>query len=333
MDAATIDGRAEGIDRARAGLELLAVVGLLELELWHLRAHGPAWLNVAIYGVIVATLLLSDRRRRLAGVRPPEGQMGPARAWGESLAACLALSLILAGAALLVGDSNETFEFIFLQKPPLKLLTWLVGKFLAALAQQLALQMFLWPVCFELTRSKGGGMALAATIFGLIHLPSPTLVAITVVGGLAWIALYRRSGRIAPLVASHMILATLAHGGLPERMTYDMRVGLTATADLRRFADLADPKVRAGNRRLKENRGEMARYSTDEYFRAQGGTAEGLIRGLYRDILGREASEAEVAGWAARKGGSLRDDIPATFLGSDEYAAITARRRAASTRR
>ena len=84
-----------------------------------------------------------------------------------------------------------------------------------------------------------------------------------------------------------MILATLAHGGLPERLTYDMRVGLTATADMKRFEDLKDPQVRLINRRLKENRAELrSSYASPDYFEAQGGDLPGFIRGLYRDILG-----------------------------------------------
>jgi len=254
--------------------------------------------------------------------------MGVTRAWGESIAACLILSTILMVAAALVGDVNETFEFLFLDKPPLRLLNWLLGKLGAALIQQLALQMFLWPACSELTRGRSAGMVLASAIFGLIHLPSPTLVAITTLAGVVWIALYRRSGRLAPLVVSHMILATLAHGGLPERLTYDMRVGLTATADLKRFAELADPRVRLVNRRLKESRADLKRYASSEYFRDQGGSTPDFIRGLHRDIFGRPATDADVAGWMGRRLANPRDDIPSIFLASDEFAEIKARRRA-----
>src|SRR6185312_5069035 len=196
----------------------------LEAELWYLRSKGPAWLNVLVYGAIVTTLWLSQERRRKANFSAARSPVGVGRAWAEVLTVALVLSTILMIAARLVGDANETFEFVFLDKPPLKLLNWLVGKFGAALVQQLALQMFLWPVCFELTRSRMAGTVLAATIFGLIHLPSPTLVAITCLAGVVWIVLYQRTDRLAPLVLSHMILATLAHGGLPERLTYDMRV-------------------------------------------------------------------------------------------------------------
>jgi membrane protease YdiL (CAAX protease family) len=330
MDAASIaqDGGefAPIRDRIRPAIELLTVVSLLEAELWYLRAGGPAWLNVLVYGIIVATLWLSYDRRRKADRNSAHPAMGLARSWVEVLATCLVLSTILMAVARFLGDSSETFEFVFLDKPPTKLLGWLVGKFGAALGQQLALQLFLWPVCFEVTKSRAAGTLVAASIFGVIHLPSLVLVAITWLAGLVWIALYRRTGRLAPLIVSHMILATLAHGALPERLTYDMRVGLTATADMKRFETLKDPKIRLANRRLKENRASLKHFTSTEYFHDQGGSMHDFIRGLYRDILGRPASESDVAFWLSRPLENPRVDIPSMFLASDEYAQILERR-------
>jgi len=334
MDAASIAATSEPlsrpIGRLAPALELASVVGLLELELWHLRAHGPAWLNVLIYGAIAAVVLISHERRRRAGPVAPGPALGVGRAWSEALAIGLGLSALLMIGASLVGDPNETFEFLFLAKPPIKLANWLVGKFAAALGQQLALQMFLWPVCFELTRSKWAGTGLAAATFALIHLPSPTLVAITLLAGVAWIALYRRSGRLAPLVFCHMILATLAHGSLPERLTYDMRVGITATADMKRFEDLNDPRARLINRRLKENRASLRHFTSPEYYAEQGGDLPGFIRGLFRDVLERPARPKDVAYWVGRSLPNPRDDMANIFLGGDEYARVKERRRAAS---
>jgi hypothetical protein len=250
------------------------------------------------------------------------------RSWLEVLVVSAVMSALLVVAANFLGDASETFEFVFLDKPPLKMAQWLVGKFAAALGQQLALQLFLWPVCYELTRSKTGGTILAASIFGLIHLPSLTLVAITVIAGSAWIWLYQRTGRLAPLVLSHMILATLAHGGLPERLTYDMRVGQSATADLKRFAELSNPKYRVAIRRLKENRSDLKYYTSAEYFQAQGDNLPGFIRGLYRDILNRPPSETDVAYWINLRLPNPRVDIPTFFLSSDEYAAVVEARKA-----
>lgn len=318
--------------RTWAAIELAVVVGLTEAELWALRGHGLVWSHAGVYALLVATVAVSIARRH-AEAPEPAPTVGRARAWGEAAAITLALSTVLLLAAMLVGDSNETYEFLFLRKPPLKLAGWLAGKVGAALAQQVALQWFLWPVCREVTGGRALGAGMAAAIFGLVHLPSPTLVGITAIGGLAWVLLYRRGGRLAPLVASHMALATLAHGGLPERMTYDMRVGSAATADSARFATLADPKARQINRRLKDHRDDLRRYASADYYQAQGGTDAGFIRGLFRDILGRPAAESDVAFWLDRHFPDLRDRVPSIFLASDEYAQILAARPAASTRR
>lgn len=329
MDASlSFDARPHQPSRARASIELAIVVGLLEAELWSLRGWAPPWFNVVVYAILIATIALSVARRRNPGIDPTRPVVGPRGAWLEATVACLILSTILMVAAGLVGDANETFEFVFLQKPPLKLLNWLLGKFGAALGQQLALQWFLWPVWFEMTRSRAIGAMMAASTFGLIHLPSVTLVAITLLAGLVWVALYQRSGRLAPLIASHMILATLAHGGLPERLTYDMRVGMTASADMDRFAALDDPQARRINRRLKDNRADLRHFASPEYYQAQGGTDPGFIRGLFLDVLNRPATDADVAFWQNQKLANLRDQMAGIFLASDEYAQIQANRRA-----
>jgi membrane protease YdiL (CAAX protease family) len=332
MDVQSIEPRNPSLaglrDRVRPALEILTVVGLLEAELWSLRATGPAWLNVLVYGLIVATLWLSHERRRKADAGSAASKLGVFRSWLEVLAVSIVLSTVLVIAAGFLGDASETFEFVFLDKPAPKMIQWVLGKFAAALGQQLALQWFLWPVCFELTRSRAAGTLLAAAIFALIHLPSPILVAITVVAGSAWIVLYQRTGRIAPLVLSHMILATLAHGGLPERLTYDMRVGLTATADRKRFDELNSPKYRLAIRRLKENRANLIRFSSQAYFDSQGDGLPGFIRGLYREILNRPASDADVAYWINLKLPNPRVDIPTFFLSSDEYAQVLEARKA-----
>jgi membrane protease YdiL (CAAX protease family) len=310
------------LDRLRPAIELILVVGSLEVALWRLRESGPAWLNFAVHLLAVAGIWWSWRRRQASRSVAPTPPIPAVRAWAATLATCVVLSTILLIAARYVGDSNETYEFLFLDKPAGKLFNWSVGKFLAALGQQLALQLFLWPVCFELTRGRVSGAVAAATIFGLIHLPSPTLVAITFLAGVIWIALYQKTGRIAPLVISHMILAILAHGALPERLTFDLRVGASATVDMKRFEDLNDPRIRVINRRLKVHRTSLRRFASEAYFQEQGGTREGYIRGLYRDVLGRTATDADLAYWSDRPKKIGRDEIASFFLASDEYAAL-----------
>ena len=327
MDAQAIavtrsDPFASARDRVRPAIELALVVGALEWTLWQLRETGPEWLNLAAHLVAVAAIWWSLDRRKRSGTVPPAPPAGVLWSWGLTLGVAAVLSAILLGAAGFVGDGNETYEFVFLDKPPLKLLNWGIGKFGAALGQQLALQLFLWPVCWELTRGRVAGSVAAAAIFGLIHLPSPTLVLVTFVAGLVWITIYQKIGRIAPLVVSHMVLAILAHGALPERLTYDLRVGISATVDMKRFEDLNDPRLRLINHRLKIHRHELRRYSSAEYFRAQGNTTDGFVRGLYRDVLHRPASDGDVRFWTTRPKKPTRDELVSFFLASDEYARL-----------
>jgi hypothetical protein len=56
-----------------------------------------------------------------------------------------------------------------------------------------------------------------------------------------------------------------------------------------------------------------------EYAAAQGGTAEGVIRGLYNDILGRPASNADVDYWTGVIAHTPLANVALGFLTSDEY--------------
>ncbi len=60
--------------------------------------------------------------------------------------------------------------------------------------------------------------------------------------------------------------------------------------------------------------------SSQEYFVLQGGTNQGFITGLYRDVLNRSASTAEIASWeTALDSGASRASVAADFLTSQEY--------------
>ena len=60
--------------------------------------------------------------------------------------------------------------------------------------------------------------------------------------------------------------------------------------------------------------------SSQEYFVLQGGANQGFITGLYQEVLNRQASNAEVAGWeAALDNGESRLDVSTAFLTSQEY--------------
>jgi hypothetical protein len=60
--------------------------------------------------------------------------------------------------------------------------------------------------------------------------------------------------------------------------------------------------------------------SSQEYFVLQGGTNQGYITGLYRDVLNRAPSTAELVGWeTALDTGTSRASVAVAFLTSQEY--------------
>ena len=60
--------------------------------------------------------------------------------------------------------------------------------------------------------------------------------------------------------------------------------------------------------------------TSQEYFVLQGGTNQGYITGLYRDVLNRAPSTAELAGWeTALDAGATRASVAVDFLTSQEY--------------
>ena len=61
--------------------------------------------------------------------------------------------------------------------------------------------------------------------------------------------------------------------------------------------------------------------SSAEYYFKHGGTNAGFVAGLYQDLLGRTASQAEIANWTASMAGASRTNVALAFLGSPEYHA------------
>jgi glucose/arabinose dehydrogenase len=63
---------------------------------------------------------------------------------------------------------------------------------------------------------------------------------------------------------------------------------------------------------------QAAVFGSAEYFGRQGSTAPGFVRGLYRDILGRDAGQAEVDLWLSRLPGAGREGVARGILTSAE---------------
>jgi membrane protease YdiL (CAAX protease family) len=262
---------------------LLLVFGLIEFDLWCGRALDQDWLRGATYLAIAGVIWQSRRRQSVTETRRGSAYW----ALAVSLGATAMLAGMLAAAGWLLRESYEAPWLFLAHRPAAVICLWVLRKCVVVAAQQLVLQWFVWPSCREICTRRGIALTLTAGLFGLVHLPSLWLVGITVVAALIWVHLYERTGRIWPLIVSHFVLATLAHGVLPERLHYDMRVGSEAYEHLQR-------------RRLaysEETRTRLRVLTTDAYYQGHGGTAAGYVRALYVDVLQREPAAWEQALW------------------------------------
>jgi len=93
-----------------------------------------------------------------------------------------------------------------------------------AAGQQFALQTVLLREAQAAT-SRGKGIALAAAIFGALHLPNPFLAPVTFVAAVAWCWIYDRHPNLVPLALSHALCTLAVIYCLDPTLTGRLRVG------------------------------------------------------------------------------------------------------------
>jgi len=93
-----------------------------------------------------------------------------------------------------------------------------------AAGQQFALQTVLLREAQAAT-SRGKGMALAAGIFGALHLPNPFLAPVTLVAAVVWCWIYDRYPNLVPLALSHAVCTLAVVYCFDPALTGHLRVG------------------------------------------------------------------------------------------------------------
>jgi len=282
------------------------VAALLALDLWGPRLSGGSLLRLGPSLLIAAIVVHSYLRRRRIGVGLPSDPVRPARVWAEAGMATLGLVGLAVVWAACIREPYDELRFGVAVGPEVPM--WVARRLTWAGLQQVALQLFLWPVSRELLGNAGAAVTLAATVFGLCHLPSPTLGLLTFAGACVWVWLYRRGGRLAPLVVSHALLWTVGFAALPTRASFDMHVGATAYEAL--------PQYRALD--SEQGRAILRTVTSSEYPVPGGGADEEYVGGLYRDILGRTPAAWEVEFWVGRMPAESRLEVAKKFVISDE---------------
>ncbi|MEM7583517.1 MAG: CPBP family glutamic-type intramembrane protease [Acidobacteriota bacterium] len=266
----------------RPAIELGLMVALVLAELWLPLSAEYEPVRWVVRCAAAALWIVSYRHAlatRHADSTPAAGRL---RAWRETLLATLLIALAL---AFWLAWVREPYEG--LTAPAASLaggLAWLARRFALAMVQQLVLQRFIWRQMRQLLSSETAAVACAAALFGLLHLPSVALATATFLAALVWISLFRRTKRLAPLVVSHALLAGLASLSVPERLFYEMRAGAVALPAQPIYRQLARPETRSLLREL----------TSEAYLEHRSGTREGFVAGLYRDVLGRPATDEEI---------------------------------------
>ena len=147
------------------------------------------------------------------------------REWGFSwsgLAPGLwrALAVTLAGALLILisgaaaGTLHDRRDFLGSLAP---LVAW-------GGAQQWVLQTVVLREA-QHASSRAAGIAIAAALFGIVHLPNPLLAPLTAAAALVWCRIYDRYPNIIPLALSHGLGTLALRYAFDETITGRLRIG------------------------------------------------------------------------------------------------------------
>jgi membrane protease YdiL (CAAX protease family) len=195
------------IRKLRFTLPLLAIIA------------GYAWVFVRVtprwVGHVVTAIVLALSAWRAART----GEWGLRRS--AFLPALRAAAAFTVPAALIIYFAGSHLGPLPRRPHPWRDLAFLVPW---AAGQQFALQTVLLREAQAAT-SRGKGIALAAGIFGALHLPNPFLAPVTLVAAVVWCWIYDRHPNLLPLALSHALCTLAILYCLDSALTGRLRVG------------------------------------------------------------------------------------------------------------
>jgi len=187
----------------------LAIVAVIAGYTWVLASRTPREVAHVVTFAVLALCAWRPARRGEWGLRRPEF-LPALRAAVWVTAAAVAL---ISASGWAAGTLQQRWRWTSLAF----LVPWAAG-------QQFALQTVLLREA-QAVSGRRRGIALAALVFGALHLPNPFLAPVTLVASLVWCLLYDRHPNWLPLAFSHALSTLAILHSFDDDVTGHLRVG------------------------------------------------------------------------------------------------------------
>jgi membrane protease YdiL (CAAX protease family) len=210
------------VDRSLAIWEIVSVITSCLIAEWVITAvvGVSSWL-IAVPIVLAFGFMFLSHRLRTESLKDIGFRLDN---FSQALR-CLILPMVLATLILIgIGYFNHSIDFFRWRGGGALLGMPLLGM-LWGLVQQYALQGFINRRA-QIAWGRGlVSVVLVAVMFGCFHLPNPTLMVATFLGGLVWATVYQRAPNIFALAISHGLMTWILISTLPNSWLHNLRVG------------------------------------------------------------------------------------------------------------
>jgi membrane protease YdiL (CAAX protease family) len=186
------------------------IVASVLIYVWLVEGRAADELVYIPGGIVVGLTVWHNASRR-------EWGFSWRRFWpglGLTLALSLVLCLLILAVGAAAGTLHDRRDFLGNFAP---LIVW-------GGAQQWVLQTVVLREA-QRTSSRRGGIAVAALLFGAVHLPNPFLAPVTAAAALLWCWLYDRYPNVIPLALSHALGTMAVLYAFDAGITGRLRIG------------------------------------------------------------------------------------------------------------
>lgn len=197
--------------------EVLSVFALVMLAIWGGEiTFLPVW-PLALPAVFLLLNYWRNNPDRLKNLWKPDGETG-------QYILLIFVSLVFWRSITLTGELNN--PKILSQPDLLKNFSFSLFCYLPnALWQQILVNGYFLPRLEEGFQIEWKAILALGLLFGLVHIPNPVLVPVTMVGGMLSAYFFKRTRNIYVLIIAHSVLAVSVLYFLPETWHHHLMIG------------------------------------------------------------------------------------------------------------